>query len=289
VKCHWIFDIKMDFTRKARLVAGGHTTEAPASLTYSSVVSRDSVWIAFLIAALNVLDLFAADIGNAYLNAKCREKIWTVAGLEFGSNAGCVMIIVKALYGLKSSGAAWRALLAQTLTELGYKSTRADPDVWIRPQVKPDGFEYYEMVLIYVDDILHLSHNCKPTMDALAKQYQLKEDSLGEPKLYLGANVGKYQLPDGRICWSISGCDYIKNSVKKLKNTLASKGLKLRGKAERPMLQDYRPEIDVSPELSPEMTNRFQQLIGILRWASELGQVDILMEVSMLSLHNALP
>jgi hypothetical protein len=38
-----IFDIKMDFTRKALLVAGGHKTDPPASLTYSSVVSRDSV------------------------------------------------------------------------------------------------------------------------------------------------------------------------------------------------------------------------------------------------------
>jgi len=48
-----IFDVKMDFTRKARLVAGGHMTETPSSITYSSVVSRDSVRIMFLVAALN--------------------------------------------------------------------------------------------------------------------------------------------------------------------------------------------------------------------------------------------
>lgn len=59
IKCHMIFDVKMDFTRKARLVAGGHMTEIPASLTYSSVVSRDSVRIAFLIAALNDLEVLA--------------------------------------------------------------------------------------------------------------------------------------------------------------------------------------------------------------------------------------
>jgi hypothetical protein len=80
-----IFDIKMDgnFTRKARLVAGGHTTVAPASITYSSVVSRESVRLAFAIAGLNDLDVYAADISNAYLYAPCREKIWTVAGPEF--------------------------------------------------------------------------------------------------------------------------------------------------------------------------------------------------------------
>ena len=69
IKCHIVFDVKMDFTRKARFVAGGHTTVPPNSLTYSSVVSRESVKIAFLIAALNGLDLMSCDIGNAYLNA----------------------------------------------------------------------------------------------------------------------------------------------------------------------------------------------------------------------------
>jgi len=64
-----IFEIKMDFTRKARLVAGGHKTNPPAQLTYSSVVSRESVRIGFLIAAMYDLDPQAADIGNAYLNA----------------------------------------------------------------------------------------------------------------------------------------------------------------------------------------------------------------------------
>jgi hypothetical protein len=47
----------MDFTRKARFVAGGHTTYTPGSITYSSVVSRDSVQLAFLIAGLNDLDV----------------------------------------------------------------------------------------------------------------------------------------------------------------------------------------------------------------------------------------
>ena len=71
IGCHIIFDIKMDFTRKARFVAGGHTTEAPSSLTYSSVVSRDSIRIAFLVAALNNLDIMSCDLENAYLNAPC--------------------------------------------------------------------------------------------------------------------------------------------------------------------------------------------------------------------------
>ena len=62
-----IFDINMDeeFTRKARLVADVHTTAPPSSITYSIVVSRESVRIEFILASLIDLDIFAFDIGNA--------------------------------------------------------------------------------------------------------------------------------------------------------------------------------------------------------------------------------
>ena len=197
IKCHMIFDIKMDgkFTRKARFVAGGHTTDPPASITYSSVVSRDSVRIAFMLAALNDLDLSACDIGNAYLNAECREKIWTEAGPEFEEDEGSVMLVVRALYGLKSSGAAWRAMFAQTLTDLQYTPSKADPDVWIKPAVKPDGTEYYAMILVYVDDCLHVHHDTKTLMDRLNHIYRLKEEPC-EPDRYLGANIKKFIVGD---------------------------------------------------------------------------------------------
>ncbi len=119
ITCHMIFDVKMgeNFRRKARFVADGHKTKTPAAMTYSSVVSRDSVRIAV-----------AYDIQNAYLTADCREKCWNTAGPELGSEAGLPMIIKKALYGLKSSGAAFRAHLTETLDAMSYKPSYADPD-----------------------------------------------------------------------------------------------------------------------------------------------------------------
>jgi len=89
-----LFDVKMDFTHKARFVAGRNMTDPPASITYSSVVSRDSVRIAFLGAALNDLEILVADVGNAYLNAETREKVYTTAGKEFGKYQGGTVIIV---------------------------------------------------------------------------------------------------------------------------------------------------------------------------------------------------
>lgn len=61
IRCHIVWDVKLgeNFWRKARLVAGGHMTEVPSSITYSSVVSRDSVHIALTVAALNDLDILA--------------------------------------------------------------------------------------------------------------------------------------------------------------------------------------------------------------------------------------
>jgi hypothetical protein len=79
IRCHMIFDVKMeDFRRKARFVAGGHTTDTPHTMTYSSVVSRESARVALTLADLNDLDVKMADIENAYLKAPVTEKVWTV-------------------------------------------------------------------------------------------------------------------------------------------------------------------------------------------------------------------
>ena len=163
ITCHMIFDFKMDFTRKVRFVAGGHLTDPPKESVDSSVVSRESVRLFFLIAALNDLDILTCHIQNPYLNAGTKEENWFVAGLEFGpQNIGKPVLIVKALYGLRSSGAQWREHMANTLRTAGFKSCQADADVWLRPAVKADGTKYYEYVLVtsmtfYVVPSIHKS------------------------------------------------------------------------------------------------------------------------------------
>ena len=95
IGCHIVFDIKMDFTRKACFVVGGHTTIAPSLMTYSSVMSCNSVrLLVFLIVVLNDIDIMSCDLKNAYLNAPCQEKIWYVGGLKCGEDQGKVCVIV---------------------------------------------------------------------------------------------------------------------------------------------------------------------------------------------------
>ena len=83
---HIIFDVKMDFTRKARFVKDGHLTKDIEGSNYAGVVSRDTVRIAFTYAALNGLDVCASDIRNAFIQAKSSEKHYIVCGPEFGEN-----------------------------------------------------------------------------------------------------------------------------------------------------------------------------------------------------------
>jgi hypothetical protein len=121
IPCHMIFDVKMeDFWQKARLVAGGSQTETPVTITYASVVSRETVRLALTIASLNDLEVKVGDVLNAYNTAPVKEKVWTILGLKFGHDSGRSAIIVRALYGHKSAGAAFWAHLASFMHQMGY-------------------------------------------------------------------------------------------------------------------------------------------------------------------------
>jgi hypothetical protein len=148
-------------------------------------------------------------------------------------------------------------MLVQNLMDMGYRSTIADPDVFIRKASKPNGFEYFEFLLTYVDDCLCISARPEDTMEVIGKIYDLK-DTVKPPERYLGANIKKWQLPDGREVWSMSGKDYVKNAVKICKDLLATNGKTLKSgrQAKRPMARTYRPELDVSQVLEPELSSR---------------------------------
>ena len=56
------------------------------------------------LAKLNDLKIWQTDVGNAYLEAETKEKVYVIAGSEFGEQEGNILVIKRALYGLKSSG-----------------------------------------------------------------------------------------------------------------------------------------------------------------------------------------
>ena len=103
IKVKFVFDCKADGRRKGCLVAWGDMTPEPEELVYSSVATLHSLCIVVFLAELNGLNLMQEDIGNAYLESYTQEKVYFVAGPEFGQEAGHTFNIDKALYGLCSS------------------------------------------------------------------------------------------------------------------------------------------------------------------------------------------
>jgi hypothetical protein len=88
--------------------------------------------------------MLIGDVQNAYYNALKAKCFYTTAGHDVGpENEGRPVVIVRALYGLKSSGARWRDHFAAMLRDLGFTGCLADPDVNMRPNVKPDGLKYW--------------------------------------------------------------------------------------------------------------------------------------------------
>ena len=125
------------------------------------------------------------------------------------------MLIVKALYGLRSSGAQWQEHMASTLCTAGFTSCKADADVWLCQAVKTDGTKYYKYVLCYVDDILCGSEYPQKFMDYLGSVFTLKAGSVKEPDVYLSADIKQF------------ADTYVKSSVREVERKIAETGKKL--------------------------------------------------------------
>ena len=87
---------------------------------------------------------------DAYLEAKTCEKVCIKAGPESGKLAGKLLLINKALYGLRFPGRMFEELLADCLLELGFEQSRAKRNIWMRKSPK---HECYKYVATYIDDI----------------------------------------------------------------------------------------------------------------------------------------
>ena len=286
-----VFDVKMDLTRKARICARGDQTEPPLSVTYASVVTRESIRLGFMLAALNNLKVLSADVAGAYLNAPCAEKVYIILGPEFGDLQGKTAIIEKALYGLRSAGFAWRSLCARTLREeMDFVPCRGDMDVWRRPARKANGDRYYEYLFIYTDDVIAISEDPEAILKKLDSYFLLKPGSIGEPTTYLGATISSHLLDgDSHKTWAIGSSAYLKESLRVVKSRIAPLQLSLKTKVSATMPSGYKPELDSTEFLDDDTSVLYMQFIGILRWLVELGRIDICAEVSMLSAYNSMP
>jgi len=170
---------------------------------------------------LNDVDVLACDVQNAYMNAKTKEKVWFHGGDNMGTDKGKVVVIVHALYGLKSLGVRWHEHMANTLQNARFKSCLADLDIWFRPAIKLYGTKIYEYVLCHVHDIIFQGLDLKGFMDHLQPSYTLKDGSVKEPDMYLGTDILMYEWKDGkRKAWSLSLNTHVKHAVAEVQREL---------------------------------------------------------------------
>jgi hypothetical protein len=199
---------------------------------------------------------------------------------------------VRALYDLKSAGAAFRNRLAEYMKHLGWNPYRADRELWMKAETRPDNrVLYWAYILIYVDDILCVHHDPVAPLTKLDEYFKMKEGSIHVPTFYLGAKLKKTVLPNGVVAWGMSSSKYMQSAVQNVQDYLSALpgDQKLLKKAYGPFAGGYKPELDEIPELDPTRANFYQSQIRILRWCVELGCIDIITEVSMLSTYLFLP
>ena len=147
IKVHLVFAVKFDGRHKARLVTDGHLTPEPIENIYSSVVSLRNVRLVIFLVKLKNLDYGGADIGDAYLEAFTDEKLYIVAGPEFQELEGYILIFLKALYGLKSSGKRWDEVIHGILRDMKILPSKADQCIWLR---KAPNLRCYESATIQI-------------------------------------------------------------------------------------------------------------------------------------------
>ena len=115
------------------------------------------------------------------------------------------MRLVHALYGLKISGASCGKMFKDHIVNcLGFTQSTIDPDIYYLRNTNEDGTDYYDLLLVYVESVLACSHDAKAVMAGIAAKFEIKNDEIAEPKIYLGGNVEEFQLPNGEYAWSIT-------------------------------------------------------------------------------------
>jgi hypothetical protein len=128
-------------------------------------------------------------------------------------------------------------------------------------------------------------------LNELDYYFTMKPGSIGDPDIYLGGKLRETTLANGVKAWGISPSKYIQEVVRNTEGYLEKNfsGRKLLKRAPTPFENDYAPELDTTPELSPILATYYQSQIGVLRWMVELGRVDIITETSMLASQTAMP
>jgi hypothetical protein len=230
------------------------------------------------LAELNGLEFWATDIGNAYLESKTAEKVYIIAGPEFGEQEGHILVVYKALYGLKGSGQRWHGSLFDCLTELGWTPCKAEADIWL----KHNG-DCYEYIAVFVDDLAIAMKEPQSLLDALSsKPYSFKLKGSGPITFHLGMDF--FRDKHGTLC--LAPKKYIEKMIANYERLF---GTSPRQTFSSLLEKGDHLEMDNSELLDDEGVKIYQSLIGALQGVVTIGHFDINTAVMTLSSFRAAP
>ena len=141
------------------------------------------------------------------------------------------------------------------------------------------------MALCYDNDVLVISEHPKLTIEGLKRTFRLKGDNSESPTIYRGANLNIVENESGSKCWTMFLEDYVKMTVQNVEDHLKGINQSLPTKCKVPVSPGYSPAVYEIPDLDEDGIKTYQELIGVLRWEIEIGRVDIILEVALISTH----
>jgi Reverse transcriptase (RNA-dependent DNA polymerase) len=262
IRVHIVYDVKHDGRHKARLVADGHLTDIPLDSVYSGVVSLRGFRLVLFLAELNELQLWATDIGNAYLEVYTSKKVYIIAGPKFGDREGHILVISMALYGIGSSGARWHDRFTDCIRELGFFPCKAEPDICMRKKNNQ-----YKYIAVYVDDLAIAMKNPKEFTDVLENKHKFKLKGTRPIAFHLGMDFTRDD--DGTLC--ISPTKYIEKLIKNYKKSFSSKPKEFAS----PLEKGDHPELDTSELCTTKQIAQYRSMIESLKWIVTIGRFDI--------------
>ena len=260
------------------MCAEGNLKDIPLNSVYSGVVSLRGLRMCIFLAELNGLEAYTTDIGNAYLEATTQEKVCVKAGPKFGNRAGHLLIIHKALYGLRSSGREFGDLLTSCFKELGFFPSKAEPEIFMR-----ENDDIYKYVATYVDNLCLVIKEPESFLKQLQSQpYCFKLKGSGPMEFHLGC--GFHRDEEGILC--MHPRKYVDKMIVSYKQMFNQKP-STKGKS--PLEENDHPELDTTEFLDMEYTEKYQSMIGSLQWIIAIGRWDIQTAVMTLSSFRAQP
>jgi hypothetical protein len=279
IRIHLVYAVKHDGRHKARLIADGHLTAVAVDSVYSGVVSLKGLRLLLFLSKLNDMQTWATDIGNAYLEAISAEKVYILAGPKFGELKGHILVIYKALYGLRSSGVRWYERFSRVMKAEGFTYCKLEPEIWMRSSADSTKYKY---VGVYVDDLAMAMDDPKAFLDILITKYNFKLKGSGEISFHLGCDF--FCDEDGTLCMKPE--KYISKMVQGYEQMF---GCTPKRNIYSPLEKGDHPKLDTSDLCDSTETHKYQSLIGSLQWAVSIGRIDITTTVMTLSSFRAVP